>query len=196
MSSPTDYNATQVITGPNIGLWWNVTLPAPNVPLVLDANGFPPDGRPMGYTDHGLTLTIGWQAPPEEAWDAQEPYRVYAANQMSMEGTLVQMSDLDKVRILVPPAIIAPSNDLVTFGTAVKAQQGPTSVLMVFPHQANPLSPKYGYALIYKAINTTPFSFAVTRRDMTKVNFRFDARPVFSRPPTDQIGQFTTMVPP
>jgi hypothetical protein len=195
MSSPTDYNATQVITGPNIGLWWNVTLPAPNVQLVLDANGYPPDGLPLGYTDRGCTLTIGWQAPPEEAWDQQEPYRVYQANQMSMEGTLVEVSDLAKMRILLPPSILAPSLDLLTFGTATRPQQGPTSLLMVFQHQPNLASPKYGYAMIYKAINTTPLSWAVNRRDLTKAGFRFDARPVFSRPPTDQIGQFTTFVP-
>jgi hypothetical protein len=191
----TDYNATQVIIGPNVGLWWNVTLPAPNVQLVLDSDGFPPDGRPLGYTDRGITLTIGWQAPPEEAWDQQEPYRVYQANQMSMEATMVQVSDLEKLRIILPPSILAPSLNLLTFGTATKPQLGPTSLLMVFQHQPNSDSPKYGYAMIYHAINTTPLTWAVNRRDLTKVGFRFDARPVFSRPPTDQIGQFTTFVP-
>ena len=102
MSSAVDYNETQVIIGPNVGLWWNVTLPAANTQLVIDANGYPPDGRPLGYTDRGCTLTVDWQAPPEEAWDQQEPYRVYQANQMSMEGTLVQVLDLDKMRILMP----------------------------------------------------------------------------------------------
>ena len=43
MSSPADYNATQIIIGPNVGLWWNVKLPAANTQLVLDANGFPPE---------------------------------------------------------------------------------------------------------------------------------------------------------
>jgi hypothetical protein len=195
VSSAPDYNATQVIIGPNVGLWWNVTLPAANTQLVLDANGFPPDGRPLGYTDRGCTLTIGWQNPPEEAWDQQEPYRVYQANQMSMEATLVQVSDLDKMAILLPPSISAVSGTLLTFGTAVKPGLGPTSLLMVFRHQSNSDSPKFGYAMIYKAINTTPFAWAVNRRDLTKINFRFDARPVFSRPPTDQIGQFTTFVP-
>ena len=195
MSSAPDYNATQVVIGPNIGLWWNVALPAANTQLVLDANGYPPDGLPLGYTDRGCTLTIGWQAPPEEAWDQQEPYRVYQANQMSMEGTLVQTSDLAKMSILLPPGIFAGPSNLLTFGTAVKPQLGPTSLLMVFQHQPNSDSPKYGYAMIYKAVNTASFAWAVTRRDPTKVNFRFDARPVFSRPPTDQIGQFTTFVP-
>jgi hypothetical protein len=195
MSSAADYNATQVMIGPNVGIWWNVTLPAPDTRLVIDADGFPPDGRPLGYTDRGCTLTIGWQAPPEEAIDRQEPYRVYQANQMSMEGTLVQVADMDKMHILVPPAVRPGDGSLFTFGTAVKPQQGPTSLLMVFRHQANPDSAQYGYAMIYKAINTTPFTFAVTRRDPTKVNFRFDARPMFSRPVTDQIGQFTTLVP-
>jgi hypothetical protein len=195
VSSAPDYNATQVIIGPNVGLWWNVTLPAANTQLVLDANGFPPDGRPLGYTDRGCTLTIGWQNPPEEAWDQQEPYRVYQANQMSMEATLVQVSDLDKMAILLPPSISAVSGTLLTFGAAVKPLVGPTSLLMVFQHQPNSDSPKFGYAMIYKAVNTTPFTWAVNRRDLTKINFRFDARPVFSRPPTDQIGQFTTFVP-
>jgi hypothetical protein len=195
MSSAPDYNATQVIIGPNVGLWWNVTLPAANTQLVLDENGFPPDGRPLGYTDRGCTLTIGWQAPPEEAWDQQEPYRVYQANQMSLEGTLVQVSDLAKMLILIPPAFYALTEKLLTFGTAIQPVTGPTSLLMVFEHQPNSDSPKYGYAMIYKAINSAAFSFAVNRRDLTKVNFRFDARPVFSRPPTDQIGQFTTFVP-
>src|SRR5580765_6461871 len=195
MSSAVDYNETQIIIGPNVGLWWNVTLPAANTQLVLDANGYPPDGRPLGYTDRGCTLTIGWQNPPEEAWDQQEPYRVYQANQMSMEGTLVQVLDLDKMRILMPPALFQSGQNLVTFGSATKPELGPTSLLMVFRHMDNPASPKYGYAMIYKAINNTAFSFAVNRRDLTKVNFRFDSRPVFSRPPTDQIGQFTTLVP-
>jgi hypothetical protein len=195
VSSAPDYNATQIIIGPNVGLWWNVTLPAANTQLVLDANGYPPDGLPLGYTDRGCTLTIGWQAPPEEAWDPQEPYRVYQANQMSMEATLVEVSDLNKMRILMPPSVLGAGGSLLTFGTAVKPELGPTSLLMVFQHQPNLSSAKYGYAMIYKAVNTAAFSFAVNRRDLTKASFRFDARPVFSRPPTDQIGQFTTFVP-
>jgi hypothetical protein len=189
------YDSTSVIIGPNVGLWWDVTLPAANTQLVIDANGIPPDGVHLGYTDRGCTLTIAWQTPPEEAWDSQEPYRVVQANQMTMEGTLVQVADLGLMHYLLPPAVLAPSSDMVTFGTAVPPQQGPSSLVMVFRHQPKPGTPKYGYAIIYKAINTAPFSWAVNRRDLTKVNFRFEARPVFSRPPTDQIGQFTTMVP-
>lgn len=194
MSSPSEYDARQIVIGPNVGLWWNVTLPAPNTFLVIDANGYPPDGFPLGYTDRGCTLTIGWQAPAEEALDRQEPYRVYAANQMSMEATMVQVSDQDKLRILLPPGVLSGPAGVVTFGSAVKPQLGPTSLLMVFrTASADPLQ-KYGYAMIYKAINTTAFSFAVNRRDLTKIGFRFDARPEFSRPSTDQIGQFTTYV--
>lgn len=194
MSSPSEYDARQIAIGPNVGIWWNVTLPAANTYLVIDANGYPPDGLPLGYTDRGCTLTIGWQNPPEEAWDQQEAYRVYQANQMSMEATLVEVSDLAKMRILMPPSVL-PGGNLLTFGTAVKPELGPTSLLMVFRTGSADPSQKYGYAMIYKAINTTPFTWAVNRRDLTKVGFRFDARPVFSRPPTDQIGQFTTFVP-
>jgi hypothetical protein len=157
MSSAADYDSRQVVIGPNVGIWWNVTLPAPNTYLVLDADGFPPDGRPLGYTDRGCTVTIAWQNPPEEAWDAQEPYRVYQANQMSMEATLVQVSDPDKMDILIPPAIRPSGSNLFTFGTAIRPEQGPTSLLMVFRTASADPSQKYGYAMIYKAINTMPF---------------------------------------
>jgi hypothetical protein len=190
-----DYNETQCIVGPNVGIWWNVTIPAPNTMLTLDANGNPADGLPLGYTDRGCTLTVGWVNPNEEAWDGQEKYRVYQANQMSMEFTVVQVSDLAKNVLYLPPAVVAPGGNLLTFGTAVKPARGPTSLLFVFRHKPNLSSAQYGYALIYKAINTTPFSFAVNRRDLTRVPVRFDARPVFSRDPNDQIGQFTTFVP-
>jgi hypothetical protein len=95
----------------------------------------------------------------------------------------------------MPPAIFVAAQNLVTFGAATVPELGPASLLMVFPHQDNPASPKYGYALIYKAINSAVFQFAVNRHDLTKVNFRFEARPVWDRPPTDQLGQFTTLVP-
>ena len=132
MSSAVDYNKTQIIIGPNVGLWWNVTLPAANTQLVIDANGYPPDGRPLGYTDRGCTLTVGWQAPTEEAWDQQEPYRVYQANQMSMEGTLVQVLDLDKMRILMPPGLFQAGQNLVTFGSATKPNWGQPHCLWCF----------------------------------------------------------------
>ena len=112
--------------------------------------------------------------------DQQEPYRVYQANQMSMEGTLVQVSDLDKMRMLMPPAIRAANSSDLRY--CHKAATGANVTAYGLRHQANLDSPEYGYAMIYHAINSTPFSFAVNRRDLTKVNFRFDARPVFSRP--------------
>ena len=70
------YDVTSLVIGPNIGLYWDTTIPASGTQLALDANGHPSDGVLLGYTDRGAVLNIGWAAPPEEAWDNQEGYRV------------------------------------------------------------------------------------------------------------------------
>ena len=188
------YLASDIVIGPG-ALYFETTPPTAGTKLVLDANGVPPDGRLAGYTEAGNTLNIGWQTPPNEAWAYQERYRVAAPNVMAIAGRLVQVRDLALMHYILPPSNVPGATNWLTFGSAKQPDLVP-SVTLVYKYTKS-ATPAYGYAMIYRAMNVTPFSINITRRNPAAVDFRFEAIIAETRPPEDQLGQWTTYdVPP
>jgi hypothetical protein len=188
------YLASDIVIGPG-ALYFETTPPAAGSKLVIDANGAPPDGRLAGYTEAGNTINIGWQTPPNEAWDYQENYRVVAPNVIAIAGRLVQIRDLALMHYILPPSNVPGDTNWLTFGCAKQPDLVP-SVTLIYRYTRSS-TPAYGYAMIYRAMNVTPFSINITRRTPAAVDFRFEAIIVQTRPPEDQLGQITTYdVPP
>jgi len=185
-----EYLASDIVIGPG-ALYFGTTPPAAGSKLTLDANGVPPDGRLAGYTEQGNTINIGWQTPPNEAWQYQENYRVAAANVMAIAGRLVQVRDLALMHYLLPPSYVPAATNWLTFGVAKQPDLVP-SVTLVYEYRLPAATKAYGYAMIYRSMNVTPFSINVTRRNPTAVDFRFEAIVVQTRPPEDQLGQWVT----
>jgi hypothetical protein len=195
MAVPPGYNDNQFVIGP-ADIYLDVTPPAYGTLLVLDSNGYPPDGRGLGYVQEGLSITVAWERAPEEATPfsvfsaspAQNTYRLWSITQMAMGGRLVQARSMDRLADVLTAG--NRSGVLMTFGASrpPHAVESALAVWRVYPTGEEP-APTWAYCMIYAATNRSDFALGLKRDQQAGLDFIYEGEPDFTRPADDRLGQ-------
>lgn len=188
------FSKNDMLRGPG-SIWFDVPIPAPGSGVSVDQDGKPTTGGYLaGYTRSGWDWTLGMERPAEEAWPGQEALSVVAPTSMSISAEVVELRNILLLQLMIPSMyyVGSPARRF-TLGSPRRPDAFP-SVLCVFRQtdqrtlNPNPQPKQYGYVMLYRCINIEDFGFHVTRLDYASARFRFQGRPIYDRPPEDQIG--------
>ena len=105
----------------------------------------------------------------------------------------MQVVDPAVIDTMLPNAKFDAALGLWSFGGAVTFPLNKQPSVLLVAKMRAPNNDKYCYALLYKAMNVEAFVFNVTRKASTVSPYKFQALPIGSRPPGDQLAQYFEM---
>jgi hypothetical protein len=183
------YDATKLVIGPG-SLYIGVALPAAgaSISTILTA-GVPASGHLVGYTKTGTTSHSAITQSGYEVDEVKSPiYNNITAENMSIQGTLVQLDDIEALKAMLPNSTFVTPDTFTIGGLVSLPTSAQPSVLVVGSNRATP--GKKAACMIYQALNVQEFIMAVTRANPSETAFNFSAQAIGSRTAGDQLGQF------
>jgi hypothetical protein len=145
----------------------------------------------VGYTTDGNKFTSGFDLVTIEADESKAPiFTDPGVETITIEGNLMQIVDPLVVDKLLPNATFNAATGLWSFGGAITFPLNKQPTVTLVALQRAPNNDKYCYAMLYKAMNVEAFVFNVTRKASSTTPYKFQALPIGSRPPGDQLAQF------
>lgn len=196
MPTPTGArNSEQTLIGPG-WLYFDVPIPATGVALTLTPDPItgvptPSAGLLVGYTTDGNKFTSGFDLVTIEADESKAPlFTDPGVETITIEGNLMQIVDPAVVDKMLPNAKFDAALGLWSFGGAITFPLNKQPTVTLVALQRAPNNSKWCYAMLYKAMNVEAFVFNVTRKASATTPYKFQALPIGSRPPGDQLAQF------
>jgi hypothetical protein len=101
----------------------------------------------------------------------------------------MQVTDSAVVDKMLPNAKYNATLGLWQFGGAITFPLNKQPSVLLVGLQRAPNNGKYVYAMLYKSMNVEAFVFNVTRKASSTSPYKFQALPIGSRPPGDQLAQ-------
>ena len=185
-------DATKCLIGPG-WLYINVPIPAANTALTLTMTGgvpTPASGILVGYTKDGNKFTSGFTQTSIEADESKSPlWQQVDAENMTLEGTLMQVNDPPVITTMLPNATYVSASGLWTFGGLVTIPTGAQPSVLLCGLQRPPNDTKWVAAMIYQSMNADAFVLNLTRKAASETTFKFTGLAVGTRPLGDQLGQ-------
>ena len=188
-------NSEQTLIGPG-WLYFDVAVPAEGaaVALTIDvATGIPAPtaGLLVGYTTDGNKFTSGFDLVTIEADESKAPlFTDPGVETITIEGQLMQVVDPAVIDKMLPNAIYSSSLGLWTFGGATTFPLTKQPSVVLVAKMRAPNEDQWCAAMLYKAMNVEAFVFNVTRKTSSVTPYKFQALPIGSRKPGDQLAQF------
>jgi hypothetical protein len=180
------FNTAKMTKGPGT-IYFDVGVPGAGLVVSLTA-GVPANGKHMGYTPEGNTISVGFEQEEvnvDEATTAIET--IVSAETLSIAGSAHQIADFQNVtsKILPQSTLGAGPPERLTFGgkTALSTID---CMIIVWASKADPT--KFFYFTLYNPMNTDASSFQVTRTAYASLSYSFLGRAIGSRAAGDQIG--------
>jgi hypothetical protein len=184
------YDPLKLVIGPG-KLYINVPLPADNASISTVLAG-PPIGTPttghlIGYTKTGTTVHNAMTLTPYEVDEVKSPiFQNITAEPASIQGTLVQLVDLEALKVLLPNATFVTPDSFNIGGLVSLPTTAFPTVCVVGQDRQSP--GKHIAAMLYSAMNTQEFIMAITRANPSETAFTFTGQAIGTRSPGNQLG--------
>jgi hypothetical protein len=191
-------NSEQTLIGPG-WLYFDVPVPATGTAVTLTVDPdtgvpAPTSGLLAGYTTDGNKFSSGFDLVTIEADESKAPlFTDPGVETITIEGALMQIVDPAVIDKMLPNATYDSALGLWTFGGATTFPLTKQPSVMLVAKMRAPNDALYCYAMLYKAMNVEAFVFHVTRKASAVTPYKFQALPIGSRPPKDQLAQFLEM---
>jgi hypothetical protein len=189
-------DSTKTLIGPG-WLYLNVPIPATGAAVALTVDvvtGVPTPtagGLLVGYTTDGNKFSSGFTLTTIEADESKAPlFQDPGVETITIEGALMQIVDPAVVDAMLPNAKYDAALGLWSFGGATTFPLSKQPSVLLVALQRAPNEGKYCYAMLYQAMNVEAFIFNVTRKTSAVSPYKFQALPIGSRPPSDQLAQY------
>jgi hypothetical protein len=182
-------------------LWYNVQAPAAGARLLVDANGNPTLGSPVGLGASDGAATFHMEAKIEEISIDQETAAVDAV--MTAESAYIEVtlkeSSLSKISKALAHSTYSSGSDAglpagaqayeqITVGGLVSIPQAP--VALISPRRGFAAPGKFLVACLYNSYAKDPFQIGFTRTKEAVYKVRFEGLALLARTQGDRVAQF------
>jgi hypothetical protein len=189
-----NFDSTKIMTGPS-KIWVGVAVPSSGGRLALNnADGAPdatanPNGKHIGLTEAGATMSIKTEVQSYEADELTAPFRQQiSSEEATIKGNFLQIEDWTILGLITPGATSTTGTgyEQITFGGLTTIVTKSVACIAASALDAT----KWAVFQLYKAFNKAGIELALSRKDFSKVPFEFTGFSDTSRTQGDQVGSF------